>query len=192
MKLKFAVVCSSNMNRSMEAHSVLAKKKFCCISSFGTGSQIKIPGKSKAEPNCYPFGTTYDAIYKDLVAKDRRHYSEMGLLHMLERNRRIKSRPEKFQECEADFDVILTCEEKVYDQVVAVFDERPSVKEQPVHVVNMDVVDNPEDATIGAFLLCELGQIMAASEDLDDEMEDIVRSFEAKYKRDLLHSVQFY
>ena len=55
MTLNFAVVCSSNMNRSMETHSVLAKKKFS-IASFGTGSQIKIPGKRKLEPNCYPFG----------------------------------------------------------------------------------------------------------------------------------------
>ena len=55
MKLKVAVVCSSNMNRSMEAHSVLAKKNFS-VSSYGTGNQIKIPGKSKHEPNIYPFG----------------------------------------------------------------------------------------------------------------------------------------
>jgi RNA polymerase II subunit A C-terminal domain phosphatase SSU72 len=55
MKMKIAVVCSSNMNRSMEAHAVLAKKEFS-VSSFGTGTQIKIPGKSKQSPNCYPFG----------------------------------------------------------------------------------------------------------------------------------------
>ena len=27
-----------------------------------------------------------------------------------------------------------------------------------VHVINIDVIDNPEDATLGAFMLCELGQ----------------------------------
>jgi hypothetical protein len=27
-----------------------------------------------------------------------------------------------------------------------------------VHVVNIDVIDNPEDATLGAFMFCELGQ----------------------------------
>ena len=58
MKLKVAVVCSSNMNRSMEAHSVLAKKNFS-VGSYGTGNQIKIPGKSKHEPNIYPFGKTF-------------------------------------------------------------------------------------------------------------------------------------
>ncbi len=54
-KLKVAVVCSSNMNRSMEAHAVLAKKMFC-VSSFGTGNKIKIPGPSRKEPNTYDFG----------------------------------------------------------------------------------------------------------------------------------------
>ena len=27
-----------------------------------------------------------------------------------------------------------------------------------VHIINIDVIDNPEDATLGAFMLCELGQ----------------------------------
>ena len=43
VKLNMAVVCSSNMNRSMETHSVLAKKNFK-ISSYGTGDKVKIPG----------------------------------------------------------------------------------------------------------------------------------------------------
>ena len=54
-KLSVAVVCSSNMNRSMEGHSVLVKKKFQ-TKSFGTGDKIKIPGRSMKEPNVYPFG----------------------------------------------------------------------------------------------------------------------------------------
>lgn len=37
---------------------------------------------------------------------------------MLDRNRRIKSCPERFQTCYDQFDVIFTCEERVYDQVV--------------------------------------------------------------------------
>ena len=56
--LKIAVVCSSNMNRSMEAHHALAKKKFN-VESFGTGSQIKIPGPTRNEPNCYSFGKAF-------------------------------------------------------------------------------------------------------------------------------------
>ena len=46
------------------------------------------------------------------------------------------------------------------DQVLECFNSRDSVSETPVHVINMNVVDNPEDATIGAFLLCELAQLL--------------------------------
>lgn len=37
---------------------------------------------------------------------------------MLDRNRRLKKCPERFQNCFDKFDVIFTCEERVYDQVV--------------------------------------------------------------------------
>jgi RNA polymerase II subunit A C-terminal domain phosphatase SSU72 len=87
----FAVVCSSNMNRSMEAHSFLHKKGYN-IKSYGTGSMIKIPGESAHKPNTYPFGTTYDSIYTDLTTKDKELYTKNGMLHIMERNRRIKVR----------------------------------------------------------------------------------------------------
>lgn len=37
---------------------------------------------------------------------------------MLERNKRIKQRPERFQDCKEKFDLVVTCEERVYDQVL--------------------------------------------------------------------------
>jgi RNA polymerase II subunit A C-terminal domain phosphatase SSU72 len=49
VKMRFAVVCSSNMNRSMEAHAFLQKKGYD-IHSYGTGDKIKIPGNYKAGP----------------------------------------------------------------------------------------------------------------------------------------------
>lgn len=45
-------------------------------------------------------------------------YTQNGLLNMLDRNRRIKQHPERFQQCNEQFTVVITCEERVYDQVL--------------------------------------------------------------------------
>lgn len=37
---------------------------------------------------------------------------------MLDRNKRIKGKPEKFQQCKEEFDLIVTCQERVFDQVL--------------------------------------------------------------------------
>jgi len=189
--LRVAVVCSSNMNRSMEAHSVLQKKGFN-VDSFGTGDKVKLPGPSADRPNVYDFGTTYDEIYKDLVEKDKTLYTQNGILHMLERNRRVKEMPQRLQEAPERYDLILTAEERVYDQALEWFDSNGNVHGQPSHVVNMDIQDNHEEATIGAFLFCELVQMLADSSDLDDEIDELLQAFEAKCGRPILHTVVFY
>lgn len=73
MKLKIAVVCSSNQNRSMEAHKFLSKKGFN-VKSFGSGNQVKLPGAAPNQPNVYSFDTTYEEMYKDLLRKDKQLY----------------------------------------------------------------------------------------------------------------------
>lgn len=71
--LRIAVICSSNMNRSMEAHAFLAKKGFI-VKSFGTGDKVKLPGSAANLPNVYDFGISYDEIYNDLLNKDKTLY----------------------------------------------------------------------------------------------------------------------
>lgn len=189
--LSIAVVCSSNMNRSMEAHARLQKKGFN-VQSFGTGDKVKLPGPSVSQPNVYEFGTTYEEIWRDLATKDKTMYKQNGILHMLDRNRIIKPAPDRLQDTEKEFDVIITAEERVYDQVLEHFETRESQSDQPVHLINMDIQDNQEEATIGAFLFHELVQMFSESQDLDDGMDEMLQEFEARCNRPILHSVLFY
>lgn len=62
-----------------------------------------------------------ECFYHTLVVSLTQHvlrYTQNGILHMLERNKRIKTRPERFQSCKDQFDLVITCEERVYDQVL--------------------------------------------------------------------------
>ncbi|GLH05794.1 RNA polymerase II subunit A C-terminal domain phosphatase SSU72 [Gryllus bimaculatus] len=171
--LKIAVICSSNMNRSMEAHAFLSKKGFQ-VKSFGTGDKVKLPGTAPDKPNCYEFGVTYEDIYQDLLLKDKSFYTQNGLLHMLDRNRRIKTKPERFQTSKERFDILVTCEERVYDQVIDAMESKTPVENAPVHVINIDIQDNHEEATLGAFLICELMIKLSQSDDLDNDIDELL------------------
>ncbi len=189
--LKIAVVCSSNMNRSMEAHAFIAKKGFN-VDSYGTGDKVKLPGPTMDKPNIYDFGISYDEILADLTKKDKTLYTQNGILHMLDRNRRIKHGPQKLQESEEVYDVIFTAEERVYDQVVEHFENVGNVAVQPCHLINIDIQDNHEEATIGAFLMCELVQALSDSPDIDNDLDELLQDFESKCERTILHTVVFY
>ncbi|KAL0615416.1 RNA polymerase II subunit A C-terminal domain phosphatase SSU72 [Plecturocebus cupreus] len=185
------VVCSSNQNRSMEVHNILSKRGFS-VRSFGTGTHVKLPGPAPDKPNVYDFKTTYDQMYNDLLRKDKELYTQNSILHMLDRNKRIKPQPERFQNCKDLFDLILTCEERVYELVVEDLNTREQETCQPVHVVNVDIRDNYEEATLGAFLISELCQCIQHTEDMENETDELLQEFEEKSGRTFLHTVCFY
>ena len=115
-KLRYAVICASNQNRSMEGHDLFQKNGFN-ISSFGTNTVVRLPGPNPETPNVYNFGTTYEEMYEELDKSDHTLYAQNGVLNMLNRNRQIKHAPARFQENRDEFDVIFTCEEKCFDAV---------------------------------------------------------------------------
>uniref|UniRef100_A0A4X1UD29 RNA polymerase II subunit A C-terminal domain phosphatase SSU72 n=1 Tax=Sus scrofa TaxID=9823 RepID=A0A4X1UD29_PIG len=129
-----AMVCMSNMNRSMEAHSIFSKKGFH-VRSFRPGSMVRLQGPTRDCPVHYSFRAPYC-------------YRRNGILHLLGRNEHIKPCPERFQDCREAFDVIFTCEESVYDRVVGHLCAREQETCQPVHVINVDMQDDLEDATL--------------------------------------------
>ncbi|OBS67087.1 hypothetical protein A6R68_04370 [Neotoma lepida] len=80
-----------------------------------------------------------------------------GILYKLDRNRKIKSGPEQFQSSQDLFDVTFTCEEHVYDQVVEYLNAREQGVCQLVHMMNVNIPGNYEEATLGALLIWATG-----------------------------------
>lgn len=189
--LSIAVVCSSNQNRSMEAHHLLSKKGFR-TKSYGTGSCVKLPGVTVDSPNVYDFDTPYEKIAEDLRNKDMSFYTQNGLLNMLDRNKRIKGKPEKFQRCNEEFDLIVTCQERVFDQVLEFLNEREQVSMNLVHVVNVEIKDNHEEATLGSFIIYDLVEKLSNTEDPASDIDTVIEFLEKKRNKRFLHSLAFY
>jgi RNA polymerase II subunit A C-terminal domain phosphatase SSU72 len=194
--VRIAVVCASNNNRSMEAHHVLKYQRVTRnagmdICSFGTGSAVRMPGKTPDKPNVYQFGTPYDDMYKDLFYKDKALYTQNGLLQMLDRNRKIKLAPQKFQENGQQFDVVITCEERCFDAAMEDMLTRQKQTLHPVHLINVEIIDNHEQALIGGQLILQLVKMINNSKDLDSEMESILAEFQARTRANIVHTLSF-
>eukprot|EP00656_Telonema_subtile_P015222 TRINITY_DN17941_c0_g2_i1.p1 TRINITY_DN17941_c0_g2~~TRINITY_DN17941_c0_g2_i1.p1 ORF type:complete len:194 (+),score=46.77 TRINITY_DN17941_c0_g2_i1:113-694(+) len=192
MPLKFAVVCRSNMNRSMEAHKALKEAKLK-VDSFGTGRHCKLPGPSVHEPAVFPFGMPYKEMMSQLQSQDASLYSHNGVLEMLERNASIKACPQQWQEHTQRFDVVLTFEKDVFNAVLADVQQRSEDSDaaEPLHVINIETRDRQKEAEIGGQLALNLSQLLGDSEDIEDEIEPLLKEFEARSGHAILHTLMF-
>eukprot|EP00003_Mantamonas_plastica_P014819 TRINITY_DN25504_c0_g1_i1.p1 TRINITY_DN25504_c0_g1~~TRINITY_DN25504_c0_g1_i1.p1 ORF type:complete len:210 (+),score=66.59 TRINITY_DN25504_c0_g1_i1:28-630(+) len=189
--VRIASVCYSNNNRSMELHKLLEENGYN-VKSYGTGREVRMPGKSIDKPVAYPFGTPYEKMYNEIKDMDVDFFSSNGILDMLERNMKIKLAPVKFQTSDDKFDLIITVDDKVYEAAVEHLQGQESETYEPVHVVNMDVKDTHEEAEVSGQILLKLVETLSKNEEWGDELEDILEDFGAQNDRTITHTTCFY
>lgn len=124
-RYRYAVVCSSNVNRSMEAHVALFNHKLR-VGSYGAGRFVRLPVPGGLEGRSFEFGTPYETMVEELMAKAdgkaQEFYRRTKLLDILKRNKQIKRAPERWQDVDADtvagYDVVVCYENRIYDLVM--------------------------------------------------------------------------
>lgn len=165
--LRFAVVCRHNMNRSVSVHRMM-KMVGLNVRSYGTEDVISLPGRTKCSSVKVSFQMTYEDVKSHLVNIDHDFYREIKVLEMLENNINTKDRPERFQESDLDFDVIMTLDSASEQEVLRELNERLGNNEdfqhrnsrviQLVHMSVEDELSNIKDASHHAAVLAQMLQ----------------------------------
>jgi RNA polymerase II subunit A C-terminal domain phosphatase SSU72 len=158
-RLSFGVVCSSNINRSMEAHLVLQNAGLL-VDSYGTGSTVRLPGKTAMEPRIFKFGTPYKDIYQQLAAIDEDFFTKNKVLGLCQRGAAVKLSATRWQDADHEriqHDVVVCFEERIYDAVVEdMLGREPTPDLSPVHIICLDTKDNPHEAQLQGRVCLDL------------------------------------
>lgn len=203
-----ALVCHHNLNRSMESHSTLHSNNYINIYSYGVGKQIRIPGETRDTPHVYEFGTTtYQHIYNDLSHKNIERYTKNGILWMLNRNIKIKQKPQKFQsEHKIKFDIIICFEQRVFDSLYNDITQRidnivnsnmyDTIQLQPCYILNIDTVDNHTEASNSAQLVLKLCNMLIKDNNNNNTWQSnitqIIDTFTQQNNKQVVYTLVYY
>jgi RNA polymerase II subunit A C-terminal domain phosphatase SSU72 len=169
----------------MEAHVVLGNAGLR-VESYGTGTQVRLPGRSAMEPRIYRFGIPYEDMYKSMSAtpEDEAFFVRNGVLQLCRRGAAVKEGPQRWQDMDSDFlsqhDVVIAFEERIFDAVVEDLQIRePTENFEPIHVICLDTKDNPLEAQKQGQVALDLcWRLEAAADDLVTEAPEILDKFE--------------
>mmetsp|Transcript_17953 Transcript_17953/g.23211 ORF Transcript_17953/g.23211 Transcript_17953/m.23211 type:complete len:228 (-) Transcript_17953:126-809(-) len=183
-KLSFGVVCSSNINRSMEAHVVLGNAGLQ-VESYGTGTQVRLPGRTAMEPRIFKFGTPYEEMYQSMTAtqEDGAYFVKNGVLQLCQRGAAVKRAPQRWQDVPSEdvskHAVVIAFEERIFDAVIEDLQLRqPTEDFKPIHVICLDTKDNPHEAARQGIVALRLCWMLEYCDDLDMEAAEIIDQFQ--------------
>jgi len=155
------------------------------VESYGTGTQVRLPGRTAMEPRIYKFGVPYEEMYNSMTQtrEDEDFFSRNKVLHLCRRGAAVKRAPQRWQDMPSDFisqhDVVIAFEERIYDAVVEDLQIRePTENFAPIHVICLDTKDNPHEAQLQGQVALDLCWCLEAAQDLVIEAPEILDVFE--------------
>lgn len=168
----------------MEAHLVLGNAGLRC-ESYGTGSQVRLPGRTAMEPRIFKFGTPYESMYANLAAtpEDADYFSRNGVLQLCRRGAAVKRAPQRWQDTPTEdivqHDVVIAFEERIFDAVIEDLQLRePTEDFRPIHVICLDTKDNPQEAARQGQVALDLCWRLEHCQDLTTEAAEVVDEFQ--------------
>ena len=135
-------------------------------------------------------------MYNQCIQEGERHYAHVGVLSMLERNKQIKARPQRFQEADSaylrDIDFVFCLESRVFADVVddLMCQRHPSADMRPIHVFNLETEDSSDGAKTGASWMVRFAQVLEeeVGHDLTTEIaSELLEEFEAESGLQLMY-----
>eukprot|EP00970_Alexandrium_tamarense_P012855 scaffold3100_cov203-Alexandrium_tamarense.AAC.30 len=164
------------------------------VESYGTGTQVRLPGKSSMEPRIFKFGTPYSEMYASMSAtpEDEAFFVHNGVLQLCKRGSSVKkARP-------ADIDVMVGNSAFTLDNLTSISYNisshpndgktlppkpyrlmmEPTEDFKAIHVICLDTKDNPHEAKLQGRVALELCWLLEQTEDLDAEAAELVERFQ--------------